>query len=212
MASIVPTVTAYSLEQYQSQLERLSPFAARIHLDFMDGQFAAATSLSLSEAWLPPDKHIDIHLMFRQPADQLARLAALKPGLVILQAEAAGNFQELAGQLRAADMKVGLAVLPATELASMQSALHQIDHLLIFSGSLGHFGGYADLSLLRKVREARAVNPGLEIGWDGGIHEQNARQLVEGGVDVLNVGGFIQRADDPQNAYDTLIRVINSAD
>ena len=31
----------------------------------------------------------------------------------------------------------------------------------------------------------------LEFGWDGGITDQNVAVLVNGGVDVLNVGGFI---------------------
>jgi ribulose-phosphate 3-epimerase len=60
------------------------------------------------------------------------------------------------------------------------------------------------LKLLNKVTELRKLKPELEIGWDGGINVDNAKQLSEGGVDVLNVGGAIQKAEDPKAAYDKL--------
>jgi pentose-5-phosphate-3-epimerase len=48
----------------------------------------------------------------------------------------------------------------------------------------------------------------LEIGWDGGINNQNAHVLAAGGVDVLNTGGFIQHASDAEHAYRTLQQTV----
>jgi 3-keto-L-gulonate-6-phosphate decarboxylase len=45
------------------------------------------------------------------------------------------------------------------------------------------------------------LKPSLEIGWDGGVNTSNVQQFINGGVDVLNVGGFIQHAHNPQAAY-----------
>jgi len=88
--------------------------------------------------------------------------------------------------------------------------MHSFDHVLVFSGNLGRHGGEADLGLLEKVRQIKAHHPEVEIGWDGGINDQNVKQLVEAGVEVLNVGGYIQKADDPEHAYATLKRVIET--
>lgn len=44
----------------------------------------------------------------------------------------------------------------------------------------------------------------IEIGWDGGINEENVGKIVSAGVSVLNVGGYIQRAKNPAGAYATL--------
>jgi ribulose-phosphate 3-epimerase len=82
--------------------------------------------------------------------------------------------------------------------------------VLVFSGNLGHHGGEADLGLLEKVRQIKVHHPEVEIGWDGGINDQNVKQLVEAGVEVLNVGGYIQKADYPERAYATLKRVIET--
>ena len=88
--------------------------------------------------------------------------------------------------------------------------IESADHVLIFSGDLGHFGGHADLAMLRKVADVKAIHPGVEIGWDGGANADNVAELAAGGIDVINVGGAIQRADDPQSAYDTLVSKIST--
>jgi ribulose-phosphate 3-epimerase len=83
------------------------------------------------------------------------------------------------------------------------------DHILIFSGDLGHYGGTASLMQLEKIRLVKAINPNAEIGWDGGANIDNAFTLAQGGVDVLNVGGAIGNAEDPASVYATLVREIN---
>ena len=50
----------------------------------------------------------------------------------------------------------------------------------------------------------------FSIGWDGGINADNVVELVRAGVEVLNVGGFIQHSSDPGAAYAKLEAVTNS--
>ncbi len=204
MSVICPTITATNSHTYRKQLERVSKFAKRIHLDFSDSEFTSVKLLDLSEAWRPDNVTIDLHLMFKNPASKLNEAISLSPDLIILQAESDGNFREIAKQLGETDIKVGIALLPDTPVAVITPVLAIIDHVLIFSGHLGHQGGRANLSLLGKISEIKDVKPNIEIGWDGGINDQNARTLSVNGVDVLNVGGFIQHAPNPQTAYATL--------
>jgi len=79
--------------------------------------------------------------------------------------------------------------------------------VLIFSGNLGEYGGHANFDLLNKVDFLRQHKPELEIGWDGGVNLQNISQLAAGGVDVFNVGGFLQTAPDPEHEYLALERI-----
>lgn len=180
------------------------PFAERIHLDFMDGLFTSNKSIDLEQAWMPEGKLVDLHLMYMRPDLYLDQILHHRPQLVIVQAEAKGNFISLAKTLQRNGIRTGVALLQETEVETIRPALGIIDYVLIFSGNLGHFGGSADLSLLAKVEQVRALKPGIEVGWDGGISDENAKQLVDGGVDVLNVGGYIHRSDDPEQRYKTL--------
>lgn len=204
MAVICPTVTAYDQHQYRQQLEQAMEFATRIHLDFMDGVLAPTKSPPVEYAWLPSDRTTDIHLMYQAPDEYLDQIIILKPNLLVVHAEADGNFVEMARRLHENGIQAGIALLPDTKPEVIRPALEHIDHVLIFSGNLGKYGGHADLTLLAKVQAVRGMKHNVEIGWDGGINDQNAGSLIDSGVDVLNVGGYVQKAQYPASAYATL--------
>lgn len=204
MAIICPTVLADNPHTFREQIERVQDFATRIHLDFTDGDFASNKTVELTQAWLPDNIQTDLHLMYKHPENDLQHIVKLKPSLVIVHAEAEGDFVHFAATLMQNDVKVGLALLADTPVSKIEPVLPHINHVLIFSGDLGHFGGTANLELLDKVEQIKAINSELEIGWDGGVNEENAKQLAENGIDVLNVGGFIQRAEDPKAAFESL--------
>ena len=127
--------------------------------------------------------------------------------MIIVHAEADGNFIKIADKIHKAEIKVGVAILPKTSTHTIKPSLSVIDHVLIFSGDLGKFGGVADLDLLKKIVQLKEWKEDLEFGWDGGINESNAKQLAMGGVRVLNVGGYIQNSPTPKQNYDKLVNL-----
>ncbi len=205
MATICPTVLARDPHEYRIQMERIQSFAKRVQIDLTDGHFAKVKTVTIPQVWWPAKVTADLHLMFRRPGFHLKEILNLHPSMVIVHAEAEGSFVDFAQRLRDAAIKVGVALLPETPVAQIKPALEYIDHVLIFSGDLGHFGGRVDTHLLVKAQECKALKPELEIGWDGGVNDTNVHLLAAGGIDVLNVGGFIQKASDAQHAYDTLV-------
>ena len=201
MFFICPTVTAFDPHEYRTQMERLQPFCERVHIDLMDGEFAPTKSPGLDQVWWPESMKADIHLMYQNPMTQVEQLINLRPHLVIIHYEASVNHREFADQLHRFGIKAGLALLKDTPVEKTYDVLPSYDHVLVFSGDLGKHGGVADLSLLAKVQQIHAYHAKAEISWDGGINDQNAKALIDGGVDVLNVGGFIQNSADPAAAY-----------
>lgn len=201
---ICPTVTAFDTHAYRIQMERLEPFCERVHIDLMDGKFAPTLSPGLTQIWWPDKMTADIHLMYQDPMAEIDQLLYLAPHLVIIHQEATVNHREFADKLRSRGIKAGLALLADTAVEQARENILSFDHFLVFSGDLGKHGGTADTGLLSKVLEIRRYHPDVEIAWDGGINDQNAEVLIAGGVDVLNVGGFIQNATDPSAAYATL--------
>lgn len=201
MPVICPTVTAFDLHEYRAQMERVAPFTNRVHIDLMDGDFAPTKSPELEQIWWPHYVQADLHLMYRRPMDYLAQLVKLNPHMVIIHNEAELHHMHFAGELHKENILVGLAVLADTPIENAYQIMHSFDQVLIFSGNLGHHGGEADLGLLDKVKKIKDHHPDAEIAWDGGINDQNAKALTVGGVEVLNVGGFIQNARQPAEAY-----------
>jgi ribulose-phosphate 3-epimerase len=210
MAVICPTITAENPHTYREQIERVQPFAKRLHIDLMDGVFTPNKSIDIAKLWWPENMIIDMHVMFKEPSKYLEDFLRLKPELVVIQAESDCDIPEIAAKLNKASIKCGVALLPETTVDSITFAFAEIQHILIFSGNLGYQGGSeADLQLLHKVKQIKQLNPSLEIAWDGGINDQNVRQLTDGGIDVLDVGGFIHNSQNPEEAYNTLTAAVN---
>ncbi len=201
MVAVCPTITAYDTSQYRQQVNAVKGFADRLHIDSMDGEFAPTASPPLATVWWPPEMTTDIHLMYQRPMEHLKTLLDLKPNLVIIHNEAEVHHMQFAAELHKAGINAGLAILAETPISYAFQIMHSFDHVLIFSGKLGYHGGQADLGLLEKVAAVRDHAPDIEIGWDGGITDQIAPKLVAAGVDVLNVGSFIQKSPHPADAY-----------
>ncbi len=207
MPVICPAILAEDETQYRRQMEKVANFAHRIQIDLTDGKFAKNQTVKPPDAWWPVGIKADLHLMFEEPLAATKTVAQHQPHMIIVHAEAKGSFESFANYCRERGVKVGVGLLPKTAPQVIEAALDKIDHVLIFSGDLGSYGGHANLDLLRKVGYLKERNPGLEIGWDGGVSMQNVAQLVSGGVDVLDVGGFIQNAEDPERAFKSLQRI-----
>lgn len=204
MSIICPTVLAQTADDYHEQLQAVTAFANRIQIDLGDGEFTSQT-IGIGDISWPATAAADIHLMYRDPLAVLPKLAELHPSLVIIHAEAA-TAREAIQFLNDHNIRAGVALLQPTNVKDVSALIRLCNHVLIFSGSLGSFGGRVDFSLLKKAQQIRSITPDIEIGWDGGVNVDNVRKLADGGIDVLNVGGAIQKANHPENAYRDLVR------
>ncbi len=210
MSLICPSVLAADPEDYLQKIETLEPFAKRIHIDLSDGLLAPAASINLIQAWWPPAAQADIHLMYLRPLEHIETLVSLKPDLVIVHAEAEGDIVGMVRHLKLCGLKAGVCLLPAIQPEDQAELIGEADHVLIFSGKLGSYGGNADLGLLEKVKVIKQLNRQVEIGWDGGANRQNAAQIAAAGVDVIVAGSSIMEAGDPAAAYVKLANSISS--
>ena len=203
MSTVVPALLAPTKEELDAQWLRVQPFANRVHVDLMDGQFAPNLNVLVSELKWSEGWSVDIHLMYQKPETQLADILKLKPkpSLVIFHAEAEGNLLQFAETLQQNGIKSGVALQRPTVPADVAGLIGVVDHVLIFSGALGEYGGTANMLQIEKIRLVKAINPEVEIGWDGGANVANAYTLSLGGVDVVNVGGTLANAPDPASTF-----------
>ena len=209
MAEIAPCITVETDEQYKASVEMLKPFAQRVHIDTSDGEFAPTFLVSPEKMYWPENWTVDIHAMVQRPAEYVDRLIALRPNLITFHAEADGDLLAVLDKVKQARIKAGIALLKTTVPSTVVPLIEKADHVLVFSGDLGYYGGKASLMQLEKVRLIRNISPNVEIGWDGGVSIENVFTLAQGGVDVLNSGGGIANADNPAEAYQKMIAETN---
>lgn len=209
MAIIAPAILTDNLEEYKARLEQVATFAQRVHIDISDGEFAPTFTINETDAWWPTDVLADIHAMVARPSEHVAALVAKRPNMIIFHAEAQEDLTKIFQYVRQNGIKAGLALQRPTVPTELAPLIAQVDHVMIFSGELGKYGGTASMMQLEKVRLIKSIRSDVEIGWDGGVNVDNAFSLKQGGVDVLNVGGAIMTNADPAAMYAKLTSEIN---
>lgn len=207
MPVVCPTILAADSEDFAWQIKKIAHVAHRLQIDLTDGDLAKSKTIPPTKAWWPAGMKADIHLMYRYPLEAATVVIKHQPNLIIVHAEAEGKFEDIAKLCAKQNTKIGVALLAPTSPAVIANVLPRLDHVLIFSGVFGGFGGRADFSLLDKVKYLKSLKPDVEIGWDGGVNDQNVAELVYGGVDVLSVGAYIQNSDNPARALKDLQRI-----
>jgi len=210
MSIITPAILATNPEEYKEQVEKIFPFAERVHIDVTDGGFAPNLTLPETQIWWPQEWKVDIHMMVARPSEHIDAIIQLNPNMVVFHSEVEEDLVPIFERLKNETMiKPGLALLRSTVPETVAPAIKAAEHILIFSGNLGEMGGVANMMQLEKIRLIKAINSNVEIGWDGGANLSNVFNLTQSGVDVVNVGAAIMQAQDPEQAYHQMETEIN---
>ena len=183
-----------------------------IHIDVMDGVFVPNISFGfpvLSAARKVTSKVLDTHLMIVEPERYIDRFAKAGADLITIHEEATENLEAALQQIRAASVRTGVSIKPATPVDRIVPYLPQLDLVLIMSVEPG-FGGqtFIDGSLdkvrqLRRAIDQAGTSTLIEI--DGGITVANAGAAFEAGCDILVAGNTVFGSDDPTLTIEQLL-------
>ena len=188
-----------------------------LHVDVMDAHFVPNLTLgppvvrSLAAASRLP---LDCHLMIAEPDRWATDYAEAGAAGVTFHVEAAAAPVKLARDLRAAGVRVGMAVNPATTIDSVAALLPELDLLLVMTVEPG-FGGQGFLEMcLPKIAAARRLSDAggldLRIQVDGGVSEDTVEQCSRAGATTFVAGSAVFGAEDP-GAVVTRLRELAAA-
>ena len=185
-----------------------------IHCDIMDGVFVPNISFGfpvIEQVKKIARKPLDIHLMIIDPDRYLSRFHDAGANILTVQYEACNHLNRTADEIRRLGMKAGVAINPHTTVALLKNILPYIDMVLIMTVNPG-FGGqsfimesYSKISELRKMIDDGKYNVLIEA--DGGVDTENARKLIETGVDVLVAGNSVFSSANPTETIRKLKRL-----
>ncbi len=203
--TIVPAILTDNKADYRAQMVKFNPITHRVQVDITDGVFAKGVTIDLANVWWPKGWQVDIHLMAAHPSDYLPILLKMRPHLCILHAEAEENLLPVFDELKKAEVKVGVALLPSTYPGNIKSYIDAADHVLIFAGHLGVQGSPADMMQMEKIAIVRKLKSEVEIGWDGGANMNTIRALAHADLDIINVGSALTKVQNPAEAYAAMV-------
>ncbi|MEX0916740.1 MAG: hypothetical protein WDZ44_01400 [Candidatus Spechtbacterales bacterium] len=206
MAEIIPAILTDNFEDAYTKAGVVVGIVRWIHLDVSDGVFAPRVT------WGEPERirelgniRVVAHLMVKSPEEILPLWLDSGVARIFIHYEATQEHERCISMIKGAGIEVGIALLQGTSVDVIAPFSSMIDAVLVFSGSLGSYGGvFQGEETLSKISTLRRHYPDLTIEVDGGMNLKSARMVVEAGADVIVSGGFIFRNKNPQQAIEEL--------
>ena len=181
--------------------------ADMLHLDVMDGVFVPNISFGfpvMKYVQKVCRKPLDVHLMIVEPQKFVNEVRDCGAEIMNVHYEACTHLNRTVQQIKAAGMKAGVTLNPATPVCMLRDIISELDLVLLMSVNPG-FGGQKFIhGTLRKLADLRALiaETGSKalVEIDGGVNLEMGKLLAVAGADILVAGNYVFSAEDPAAA------------
>ena len=202
---IAPSMLACNFGKLEEEIDLVNKSEAGwFHIDVMDGVFVPNISFGtpVMEVFKKyARKTLDVHLMIVNPERYVQKFAELGSEILTVHLEASTHLHRTVENIKNNGMKSGVAINPHTPVSSLNAIITDIDLVCLMSVNPG-FGGQSFIeNTYKKVEELRSLiektNSRALIEVDGGVNNENAKQLFDSGANVLVAGSSVFKSEDP---------------
>ncbi len=205
MIQILPAILATSEQIFQDQFIKVtsSPSFQEgwIQIDLMDGKFVQNESIKPEIiANYPTNLKKEFQLMVIDPSNWVDRLVKLEALRIIAPVEVdREEIEKFLLKTKEYKLESGLSINPDTPLESLAPFVTKIDYILVMGVTPGFQGQPFQEVALETIKSIRSKRWPVKIGVDGGVKVDNAKALVEAGVDYLAIGSGLLKGDIDEN-------------
>lgn len=203
MPEIIPSIIAFSKDDFLAKLKKVEPLAKKLHFDVMDGKFVASKTIGIEALkGLNTKLMVEAHLMILEPWKHVKDYA-LYCETILFHYEACSSMKEVKEtiwRIKERKRRVGIAINPDTQVAAIKDILPLIDQVVIMTVVPGQYGAPLVPEALKKIKQIRKINNSIVIEADGAMKVGTARLAAKEGVDQIVVGSAIMFSDNPEKA------------
>lgn len=212
---IAPSVLAADFANLQRDIEMINNSKADwFHIDIMDGVFVPNISFGmpvLKSIAKHAKKPLDVHLMIVDPDRYIKTFADLGSNILTVHYEACTHLHRTLQAIKSEGMQAGVAINPHTNVSLLEDTINDIDLVCLMSVNPG-FGGQSFIeNTYKKIKQLKQIieknNASTKIEIDGGVTDQNAKQLIDAGADVLVAGSFVFGSTNPTETISNLKKI-----
>lgn len=196
---IIPTILAYTKDDFAHQLSLVGDLCAELQIDIVSNGFGTPT-VNFNEINFPYEKDIILHMMTKN-GDEVAYYENFSHRRIILHAEMGEKLNDILDDNKES---WGLALSPETPVENVLPYVNKISELLILTVEPGEQGREFQEENLFKINDARRINYQIKISVDGGINEKNIALVARAGADIAYVGSALIKSKNPRQTYDNL--------
>lgn len=191
---LAPSVYAADLLNLKQELDFLkSKNVNHLHFDVMDGSFVPVISIGqllFEKVKSNFDFEIDVHLMGNNIMNFVKNINLSDVACMTIHFEA-DDFEEAFAYLTTQDVKLGVAINPATDVSVLDKYLDKLDMVLVMSVVPGKSGqSFIDISdKIKYLRNEKSFANHIQV--DGGVNDKTLPICKEAGANHFVVGSYI---------------------
>ena len=210
MIKLAPSILSADFARLLEDVKKVEKAGCEyLHIDVMDGHFVPNITLGpaiVKSLRRDVNMVFDTHLMIENPDDYIKDFVDAGSDLIVVHAEACRHLHRTIQNIKSYNVKVGVALNPATSIESIKHIIEDVDMVLIMTVNPG-FGGQSFIEstpdkIERLKEEILRQNVKTIISVDGGINDETGNLCVQKGVDILVSASYIHK--DIVNNINTL--------
>ena len=204
MIKLAPSILSAAFARLLEDVKKVEKAGCEyLHIDVMDGHFVPNITLGpaiVKSLRRDVNMVFDTHLMIENPDDYIKDFVDAGSDLIVVHAEACRHLHRTIQNIKSYNVKVGVALNPATSIESIKHIIEDVDMVLIMTVNPG-FGGQSFIeSMLEKIKELKQLiddkNLNVDIQVDGGIKPDNIHKVVEAGANIIVAGSAIFNSEN----------------
>lgn len=204
---LAPSILAADIMRLGEQIREITDAGAKyLHIDVMDGTFVP--SLSYGVCVVESIRKscglvLDVHLMIVEPIRYVEAFAKAGADIITVHLEACVDVGETIAQIHRLGCRAGLSIKPGTPVEEVGRYLGQIELLLVMSVEPGFGGQKFFPESIERIRTARRMigqgGRDIDLEVDGGITQENVREVLRAGANVIVAGSAVFRDPGPDS-------------